>query len=525
MRFLVAAVAGMLTCASVAIAQDTEPAHAETTEEMKYRLEVQQARVELEKASSELVAARIKYEGTKALYESRIVPLAALEKDEQAWLKARLTHELAEIELQKTRLQFLEDAVIITIVSAKKVREENQYFVDITLRNDSDIRRAEAAVARTEEFMGYDPARLLDVDNLTVSVTGRVRISDNGGGSREVVIVTYPYQHVVPKLRYGEDQTIRFELMKKELEAVTVMLEYQDTEKSRHLLMGTESAADFPTIEVRQFNRPGRLGEEVPYDLTLNRLARTDQAFTLKVLNLPSEFPFKFIDDNGGEVTQVKFTQDVQTHHLRLMVALQEKLDVEFIDKRIEFSAFVTRSSETQAISVLKNKYPDQPIPIEELAKIRGDRVDLILIPKGKGELEILVHNKRLEAKLGAPLEMRFRVINSGTLPLNNVEPTMIPPAEWEVVFDPISTKQIDAGRSKLFKIVFTPPPNVQVGTYSPKIKVVGYTGTEKISADDLEIDISLVAERNITATLVLVGVLIGLVLVIAIVSIRISRR
>ena len=503
-------------------AQEPEAARPpRTTEEMNYELEVERAQIELDKAETERDTAQTKLDETQVLYDEGIVPLSDLERDQQALWKAKLSHELAENSLSKTRLQFLTDALLITIVDAKKVRDENDYRIDITLRNDSDFRRAEVAVKGIEQFKEHVPERLLDVDNLSISMTGTVKLE---GGNREVIVV-YPYEFVVPKLRFGEEKTIRFELLRKEVEAVKVVLEYQDVKVERQLLLGAESAADFPTIEVRQFNRKGRLGGTVQYEISLNRLARSDQAFSLIALNLPPEFSYSFKEEAGGEVSQVKFSQDVQTIDLTLEVPLQKKLDIEFIDQQIEFSVFVTRASELKEINALRQKHPDRPIPFEELSTIRGDRADLILIPQGRGELEITIANSLKEVNIGEPIEMRFTVVNTGTLPLRKVTPSMEPPPEWEVAFEPKSAAEIEAGDRKVFNVIFTAPPGVDPGKLHPKIKVVGYTGTETITALPREVEISLEAPRNITAMLVLVGVLIGLVLIIAIASIKISRR
>ena len=86
------------------------------------------------------------------------------------------------------------------------------------------------------------------------------------------------------------------------------------------------------------------------------------------------------------------------------------------VGHQIDFTIFVVKPQEQRTIAELKQRYGTQIIPAEELVKIKGNRIDARLVPRGVGKLDILVTSLFEEVTQGAPVTLKFSVINSGTL-------------------------------------------------------------------------------------------------------------
>ena len=70
-------------------------------------------------------------------------------------------------------------------------------------------------------------------------------------------------------------------------------------------------------------------------------------------------------------------------------------------------------------------------VPVEEIAKLKAARVELVLIPRGVGKLDIVVPNLFKEVEQDEPVVLKFNVLNSGTLLLRRVTPEIDLPLEW----------------------------------------------------------------------------------------------
>ncbi len=69
------------------------------------------------------------------------------------------------------------------------------------------------------------------------------------------------------------------------MDVVTVSIEFLGTVRLYTLYLKKEALQDLPTITSTQYAQQGELGTKIRYDLELERLARTDQSFSLIVLD------------------------------------------------------------------------------------------------------------------------------------------------------------------------------------------------------------------------------------------------
>ena len=496
-------------------------------EELLARLKTRQAQLELDHARAAMDRAAVEHEQTRRLYDQKIVTVDELNRARQAHDQAVLAHRKAEIDLEQTRLGFLQDATLVTVIDARKYRTETgQYMATVTIRNDSDLGKARTAMKDDGVLPDDRLGGLLQIDNVIVTLMGQVTSSGDDRGLSLDAIVGDPYQQIVPALGHKQSVELEYKLLKKDVEAVTVRIEYLGTTREYPVFLKRESSEQLPTVTSSQYAQQGQLGSKIRYDLVLERLGKEEQSFSLLVLNLPTQIKFGFMDPRSdARVTQVKFTEEISKQGIDLEISIPQKLDQEFVDRNINFAVVVTRPAELKIIGELRQKYRGQDIPTEEVAKIKGSRVDLILIPKGIGKLDIVMSNQYKELRKGESAVFKFSILNSGTLALRNVTPKLDLPLEWEGTLAPTTADMIEPAEKTDFKTTVDMPPDVVVGEYVIKISAEGHSGVETVEGLDKNMTIRVAAKRNVTGTAVLVLVLIVMVVIIAVATVRISRR
>lgn len=526
-RLSAAAQAGLailvLTTASAAGALEavavTIPRRDLSKDELLNELKTRQAQMALQQAKAEMERARAEFDETQRLFDEKIYTVDKLNKARQIYEQAVLNHAQAKIDLEKTRLDFLKDATLITIVDAKKYRgDEGQVMASVTLRNDSDVGKARVVMGEDAKLSEDDLASLLKVDSIVVTLRGEKASSS--------AIIGDPFQRIVPELKLGQEVRLEYLLLDRDVEAVTISVEFLETRKEYTVFLKKQALQDLPTISSTQYAQQGQLGSKIRYDLELERLAKTEQSFTLVVLNLPPEITFAFLDPgSSARITQLKFTREISKQNLNFEVSIPEKLDQKMVDTSISFYIILTRRAEQRSIYELKKRHSGQPVPAEEIAKLKGNKVELILIPSGVGKLDIIVGNSFKEVQQDEPVQFKFNVLNSGTLALRRVGPELELPIDWEGGLTPKELEVIEPGEKALVTADITPPAGAPVGEYAITVTCEGHSGIETVEADEKDFTVRIAPKSNITATAVLVVVLVGLVLAIAVASVKISRR
>jgi hypothetical protein len=483
-----------------------------TKEERLHQLQLKEALLELEEARAEYEKAKRKLKIMEELAEKDVITLQDLEEVQKRFERAKLAYEKAEINLEKTRLAFLKGATHIAILSATVYKTPaGKRKVDIVLKNTSDIRKA---ILLDKKLSEAQAQALLAVHNLIVSVAD----------SRSRTNIGEPYERIIRRLSCGQVKRVSFQLLKP-VEEIYVLMKYLDEEDRRKIYLKKETAVDIPTIVSAQFSLSGHLGSKVSYSLTFERLAEEEKAFGLAVLNLPIEIDYGFVQPKtGAHLNQIKFTEGVSKITLELQVSIPERLTKALIDQELKFYAFVFPPKEYQVIGALKKKYP-QEIPFEEIKKVKGNYIELNLIPKGISELEILITNRSQEMRVGEEVNFQVAIYNSGTLALRNAKLELNLPYQWQAEIKPKLIKTIEAGDKEPVSIKISAPPDVSTGLYDIKIWAEAEKGAEKIISKDEVIELRIGGRVNILGNIILVGFLILLVVGIAVFSIKISRR
>lgn len=255
-------------------------------------------------------------------------------------------------------------------------------------------------------------------------------------------------------------------------------------------------------------------------------LVTSDNSFSMAVTNMPPQINCSFLDSkSSARITSIRFTEEVSKHDLDLTVSIPQKLDVDMIDKTINFQAWTVTAKQLEEINKLKLEYAGKSIPTEKLNAINAGRVDLILIPKGAGRLEILIDNLYAEIKLQQKLNIKADLHNTGTLDLFNIVPEISPPLGWTAEISPKLIDKLSTNEKKSLKIHLKPGSDVGVGEYEAQIEAKGQSGSNVVEAIEKRLKVRISAETHITTTLILVLALVGLISIIVVFGVKLSRR
>jgi hypothetical protein len=492
-------------------------------------LEVDKAKLALDQARADMAEARSQLDEVRTLFEERIYTKDDLAKAEQKHRQAVLAYQRAQIELEQKRLDFLKDATLVSVVDAVKYRgEAGRVMAAVTLRNDSDLGKARIAMAGERALSPERLASLLKVDNVVVTLRGETWTVDEEGRriSTGTAIVGDPFQQIVRELRHGERKQLAFRLLNKDAESVTVSLEFLGERKQYDVFLKMESRQDLPEVTSGQYSQIGRLGDTVTYTVSLKRLAKTEQAYALTVLGLPREIKARFrAAASEAMLTEVLFNEEITKQSLDLELSIPEKLDPNLVDVRVPFAFLAMTVAERKKLAALKRRHGGGEIPAEALAKIKAAKLQLTIIPRGVGRLEIVSPNLFTEVKQGEEIWIKFNVVNSGTLVLRNIAAELELPLEWDAALTPAKVAQLAGGQKALFKARVIPSADASVGESTVTVLAEGEFGTEVVEAKEKDFTIRIEAKGSITGTVVLVAVLVVLVVGIAVASIKISRR
>ena len=411
------------------------------------------------------------------------------------------------------KIHLEEDTRHISILSAKKFRVASntggQMMVTLQLKNTSTT-EAMSINATPEEIAAANEIRSIYVSLLdTVDGTNIVK----------------PYEAKIPVLGYNETVELTFQLQK-DVESLQVSLNYPELEmpETRLIYLQKESALDVVNVSSLRFSQEGNLGSSVTYDLTLDRLAETENTFQLRVINLLNRLSFEFQDpETQSRQSQVKFTQEQSKRNLSLIVYLPEELDASYLDSTLEFYVAVLDEAEANELGGVNNRLDD--LPAEQIASIQGGVERFELIPKGVPEIEVFVQNAFQTIKIGEEVNMTATLKNIGTRDLIDIRMIVDVNTDWKYTVVPEVIGSLIRNEEKEIQLTLSPPSDIGVGEYQAKLNAEVTVDNRKFEARDRSITVQVESKTQMSVTTLLFGALILLMIAIVIVTIRISRR
>ncbi len=406
------------------------------------------------------------------------------------------------------KIHLEEDTRHISILSAKKFRVENQMMVTIVLKNTSTTE------AMSENASQEEIAAANEIQSIYVSL---LDVTDDTN-------IVKPYEAKIPVLGYNETVELTFQLQK-DVESLKVSLKYPELAEpdTRLIYLQKESALDVVNVSSLRFSQEGNLGSSVTYDLTLDRLAETENTFQLRVINLLNRLSFEFQDPvTETRQSQVKFTQEQSKRDLSLVVYLPEELDASYLDSTLEFYVAVLDEAEATDLGGINNRLD---LPAARIANIQGGVERFELIPKGVPEIELFVPNAFQTIKIGDVVNMTATLRNIGTRDLVDIRMRVDVNTDWDYTVTPELVASLQRNEETEIELTLILPPDVGVGEYEAKVNAEGTVDNRKFEARDRSITVKVESKTQVSITTILFGVLILLVIGIAIVTIRISRR
>ena len=406
------------------------------------------------------------------------------------------------------KIHLEEDTRHISILSAKKFRIDNQMMVTIQLKNTSTT-EAMPANATPEEIAAANEIRAIYVSLLdAVDSTNIVK----------------PYEEKIAVLGYNETVELTFQLQK-DVDSLKVSMKYPEIPEpdTRLIYLQKESALDVVNVSSLRFSQEGNLGSSVTYDLTLDRLAETENTFQLRVINLLNRLSFEFQDpDTRSRQSQVKFTQEQSKRNLSLIVYLPEELDDSYLDNTLEFYVAVLDETEANELGGTNNRLE---LPEEKIATIQGGVERFELIPKGVPDIEVFVQNAFQTIKIGEAVNMTAKLKNIGTRDLVDIRMIIDVNTDWKYTVLPEVIASLTRNEETDIQLTLNPPDDIGVGEYQAKLNAEVTVDNRKFQARDRSITVQVESKSQMSVTTLMFGALILLMIGIVVVTIRISRR
>ena len=462
--------------------------------------------LDLKKARAAHLIATQKLENDKKLFESK-----AISQDEYN----RSMNEMMskEVDYQKMILRVMSQQSYLMVEKAVKYQTSGgERRVKVTLRSTMEGNQ-EYLNQFQEHFDVFTPEmRSSKIYNIFVSL---VNIEDE-------TIIGSPYEIKVPVLDIGKATTADFGLLR-DVENLRVSLNYSGRSDNKNIYLEKDASANIVDINSTQFSQEVDLGSAATYDLTLERFSTRDDVYNIIALNLPRQVSYDFLDgETGARLSQVKFTQGVNTKRLSLKTFLPDRDDDEVvIDKPLVFYALVLSREEFKALGSIR----ERTLEASELDAIKGGKVRLELIPRGVGRIEVRAPSLYHEITVGEQVEMDVTVRNEGSRRLDNIKITTDNPLNWRSVVEPDLIKALDPEKEAIVHLTLLPPDDVGVGAQEVKIKTDAMADNRRVETENKTIRIQVQAKAQVLWTAVLLFSLIGLVVGIVVFGIKISRR
>jgi hypothetical protein len=491
-------------------------AQEETKEMRTLRLQLRQAELERTQSQTSLSTAEANYKEAQALFEKGLCSKVELANAEEVYNRARVGLEQSTINLEKTSLAFLNDALYISLQKAVLYRDaDGRKHALLTISNQSDVRK----LVGEDEQSGANRNALLTIENLTV------RILNEGK------LIGRPFEYKVGRLGYKQARAIDF-VLQRETEAVTVELAYGDTVIHLPVFLEKEAKEDRVLVEALQFSLEGELGTRVTYDFSLERFVDDDKTFTLEVLNLPPDYSYEFREmgeQQAGSadrrVSRIRFKKGLTTKGMQLVLNMPKEIAKDELNQKIQFFVLVLDRYAQQRLATAKSKSEGRPLQAEELEAAGLSFETLELVPRGRAEVTIEASLLFVKVKLGEPIKWSFTLHNTGTVKLDRIRVYLGLPLDWTAAATPEKDITLDVEGKQRVDVEILPAADVVASDYEIKVETKTLHEGRDVDATPKIMRIQIEGKSNILIGSILMIVLIGMIVGVAVMTIKISRR
>jgi len=455
----------------------------------------------LEKTLSDYRMQKADFQRQKLLHDKGLISERDFSQSEASFKSAQITYQQAILSLA------FEQPHISIDNGVKYQSRDGKKRVRLTLRNTTGG-QVEGKKIELEDLQGIRTDRIA---NVYVSLLNDAR-----------AIVSKPYEAKIESMPVNRQVTIDFFLLQ-DLDNVTVRCVYGDKTDEKKIFLQKDETANRVLISSEQFSQEADLGTRATYSLTLELFSSTDNVYKLDVLNLPRQIAWDFLEDQtSARLSQVKFSQDVNTRKMALAVYLPDRYDSTsfMIDAPITFFAAAIPRGAAETVADKERRYT-----AADLEKLNVSFIRLELVPRGVGRIQVRAANFYQELKPGERVQMNLTVANDGTRRLDNIKVQAEAPLNWTSTIAPDLVASLLPGKEEIVSVTLIPPPDVSVGDYETTIKTEAFASNRKVESDDKKIRIHISSSANILGTAALILLLVGILVGVVVFGVRLSRR
>jgi hypothetical protein len=468
----------------------------------------------------DLATARTTLTRTIELFSQGLVARTELDR-------AQTAVDTAQLNYQEAVLSLLSLQPRLTVTRAVKHQsKDGRRFVSLMVENLTPT-FDDSQFKLLNNFQGADPIpeslRTRDVRDIFISLRATGESAGPGATGESAArgtTIALPYEVHIPELKYGESKAMEFQLLR-DVNSVVVATSYKGQNQEMVVQLEQAETENVVNISSVQVSQEADLGMQVNFDLKLERSSVDVRQFQLRVVNLPHQISYSFIDPaSQARLSQLNFPAGVTQQALGLRLFLPERADEQVtIDQPLEFWALVTDPAQGQLFRE-ERKYSR-----EEIEASRAGRARLLVIPRGVGKIEVSAASLYSEIQTGDTVETNITIRNTGTRRLDNIKLTTEYPLNWRAEVTPDIIPALELNRDSAVSLRIVPPSDVQVGDYEVRIKTESYAYNRLVPSEDKIYRVSVKAKTNVWGTAGLVGGLLAIVIGIVIFGVKLTRR
>ncbi len=431
---------------------------------------------------------------------------------EEDFARKRTAYLQAHVSYQEALIRFMGAEARISVASAVKFQDKaGKKFVRVSLRYSSkELKELAKLNIDAEDLFPLD--FLKEIKDVYISLRSEDKIISN------------PYEKSIPSLALEEEKDVTFQLLK-DVESLDVNVFYSGKNETTSVYLQKGLSANIVTINSAQFSQEADLESQATFDLSLEKFSGEANIFRLQIINLPRQITYEFVDpQTQARLSQIKFTEETTSMQLSLRLYLPKNADDQVVmDKPIEFSALALDNE--QAARLQEMLAEDVTIGLKEIEDLKAGNVNLELIPRGVGKIEVQAVNLYHEIKVGENVDMEVRIVNSGTRLLNNIRIFSELPLNWKAEVQPDLIASLEQDQEKIVNLKFIPPDDVSVGDYDLRIRTECIADNRRVESEDKIVRVHLSAKTNVLGITLLIALLIGLLVGIVVFGIKLTRR
>ncbi|NOR21437.1 MAG: hypothetical protein GQ476_01875 [Candidatus Aminicenantes bacterium] len=431
---------------------------------------------------------------------------------EQEFVQKRTSYLQAQVTYQEALITFMGSEARISVASAVKYQDKaGKKYVRVSLRYSSkELKELGKLNIDAKDLFPLD--FLEEIKDVYVSLRSEGKIISN------------PYEKAIPSLSLEQERQVTFQLLK-DVDNLDVNVFYAGKNETTSVYLQKGLSANIVTVNSAQFSQEADLESEATYDLSLEKFSGEANVFRLKVINLPQQISYEFIDrQTQARLSQIKFTEGITSMNLSLKLYLPRNADEQVvIDKSIEFYCLVLDDEQSSQVNELLSS--GQSVGPKEIDSLKAGNVKLELIPRGVGKIEVLALSLYHEIKVGENVNMEVRVKNAGTRRLDNIRIYTDLPLNWRSEITPDLIASLDQGKEEIVAIDFIPSEDTSVGDFEPKIRTECIADNRRVESEDKIVRIHISAKTNVLGITLLVIFLVGLLVGIVVFGIKLTRR